>query len=55
MIMLDKEREVWNMFGKGIDERPCRSTWWVVSLEPSIGPEICMCDLRSATTTHWDP
>ena len=31
------------MFGKGIDERPCRSTWWVVSLEPSIGPEICMC------------
>ena len=35
---------MWNMFGKGIDERPCRSTWWVVSLEPSTGPEICMCD-----------
>ena len=38
----DKEKEVWNTLGKGIDERPCRSTWWVVSLEPYIGPEICM-------------
>ena len=36
----------WTCFGKGIDERPCRSTWWVVSLRPSIRTEICMCDLR---------
>ena len=36
------------MLGKGIDERPCRSTWWVVSLEPSIGPEICMCGSSSS-------
>src|SRR3954469_19887106 len=33
-------------FGKGIDERPCRSTWWVVSLRPSLRTEICVCDLR---------
>ena len=36
----------WTRFGKGIDERPCRSTWWVVSLKPSLSTEICMCDLR---------
>ena len=44
MILPNKEKEVWNTLGKGIDERPCRSTWWVVSLESSIGPEICVCD-----------
>ena len=36
----------WTRFGKGIDERPCRSTWWVVSLKPTLSTEICMCDLR---------
>ena len=36
----------WTCFGKGIDERPCRSTWWVVSLRPSLRTEICMCDLK---------
>ena len=36
----------WIRFGKGIDGRPCRSTWWVVSLRPSLRTEICMRDLR---------
>ena len=26
------ELSVWTRFGKGSGERPCRSTWWVVSL-----------------------
>ena len=49
------EVSVWTRFGKGIDERPCRSTWWVVSLKPSSGTEFCVCDPWIATTTHWDP
>ena len=49
------ELSVWTRFGKGSGERPCRSTWWVVSLKPSLGTEFCVCDPWTATTTHWDP
>ena len=42
-------------FGKGSGERPCRSTWWVVSLQPSSGTEFCVCDPWTVTTTHWVP
>ena len=49
------ELSVWTRFGKGSSERPCRSTWWVVSLKPSSGTEFCVCDPWIATTTHWDP
>ena len=49
------ELSVWTCFGKGSGERPCRSTWWVVSLKPSSGTEFCVCDPWTATTTHWDP
>ena len=38
------ELSVWTRFGKGSGERPCRSTWWVVSLQPSSGTEFCVCD-----------
>ena len=38
------ELSVWIRFGKGSGERPCRSTWWVVSLKPSSGTEFCVCD-----------
>ena len=38
------ELSVWIRFGKGCGERPCRSTWWVVSLQPSSGTEFCVCD-----------
>ena len=48
------ELSVWTRFGKGSGERPCRSTWWVVSLQPSPGTEFCVCDPWSATTTHWN-
>ena len=55
MIMSGKESEVWNMLGKGIDERPCRSTWWVFSLDrPKDLRSVCVVEV-SATTTHWDP
>ena len=37
------ELSVWTRFGKGSGERPCRSTWWVVSLEPSLRTELCVC------------
>ena len=46
MIMSVMRVVWWTRFGKGIDERPCRSTWWVVSLKPTLSTEICMCDLR---------
>ena len=36
------ELSVWTRFGKGSGERPCRSTWWVVSLKPSSGTEFCV-------------
>ena len=36
------ELSVWTRFGKGSGERPCRSTWWVVSLKPSLGTEFCV-------------
>ena len=49
------ELSVWTRFGKGSGERPCRSTWWVVSLQPSSGTEFCVCDPWTTTTTHWDP
>ena len=48
------ELSVWTRFGKGSGERPCRSTWWVVSLQPSSGTEFCVCDPWPATTTHWN-
>ena len=48
------ELSVWTRFGKGSGERPCRSTWWVVSLQPSSGTEFCVCDPWTATTTHWN-
>ena len=38
------ELSVWRRFGKGSSERPCRSTWWVVSLQPSSGTEFYVCD-----------
>ena len=38
------ELSVWTRFGKGSGERPCRSTWWVVSLKPSSGTKFCVCD-----------
>ena len=47
------ELSVWTRFGKGSGERPCRSTWWVVSLKPSSGTEFCVCDPWTATTMHW--
>ena len=37
------ELSVWTRFGKGSGERPCRSTWWVVSLEPSLSTEFYVC------------
>ena len=40
------ELSVWTRFGKGSGERPCRSTWWVVSLKPISGTEFCVCDSR---------
>src|SRR3954468_14556527 len=46
VVSLSKVWKCRTRFGKGIDERPCRSTWWVVSLRPSLGTEICVCDLR---------
>ena len=49
------ELSVWTRFGKGSGERPCRSTWWVVSLKPSSGTEFCVCDPWTVTTTHWAP
>ena len=55
MIMLVMWGMCWTCFGKGIDERPCRSTWWVVSLQLSSGTEFCVCDPWTATTTHWVP
>ena len=50
-----REQSVWTQFGKGSGERPCRSTWCVVSLKPFLGTEFCVCDPWTATTTHWDP
>ena len=47
------EVSAWTRFGKGSGERPCRSTWWVVSLQPSSGTEFCVCDPWTVTTTHW--
>ena len=38
------ELSVWTRFGKGSGERPCRSTWWFVSLKSSSGTEFCVCD-----------
>ena len=49
------ELSVWTRFGKGSGERPCRTTWWVVSLQPSSGTEFCVCDPWPVTTTHWVP
>ena len=49
------ELSVWIWFGKGSGERPCRSTWWVVSLKLSLGTEFCVCDPWTVTTTHWVP
>ena len=49
------ELSVWTRFGKGSGERPCRSTWWVVSLKPSLGTKFCVCDPWTVTTTHWAP
>ena len=48
------EISVWTRFGKGSGERPCRSTWWVVSLKPSSGTEFCACDPWTVTTMHWN-
>ena len=44
----------WTWFGKSIGERLCRSTWRVVSLEPSLGTEFRVCNPRLDTTTRWD-
>ena len=41
------ELSVWTRFGKGSGERPCRSTWWVVSLQPSSGTEFYVCCLMT--------
>ena len=42
------ELSVWTRFGKGSGERPCRSTWWVVSLGPSLRTEFCVsCPMTS--------
>ncbi len=43
----------WTWFGKGTGERLCRSTWRVVSLEPSLGTEFRVCNPRLDTTTCW--
>ena len=49
------ELSVWIRLGKGSGERPCRSTWWVVSFQPFSGTEFCVCDPWAVTTTHWVP
>ena len=41
------ELGVWTRFGNGSGERPCRSTWWVVSLQPSSGTELCLWSMIS--------
>jgi len=49
------ELSLWTRFVKGSGETPCRSTRWVVSLQPSSGTKFCVCDPWTVTTTHWAP